>query len=68
VELAGDFTDWEAREMVRADEETWVLRAPLARGLHRLNVRVDGGPWVVPAGITSTEDGFGGRVGLLVIP
>lgn len=68
VELAGDFTDWQPRTMVRLHEDTWTLQVPLAPGIHRLNVRVDGGRWIVPAGLTSIEDEFGSRVGLLVIP
>lgn len=68
VELAGDFTDWLPREMERVDEATWALSLRLGSGIHRLNVRVDGGPWIVPRGITSLNDEFGGRVGLLVVP
>ncbi len=68
VELAGDFTDWQPRAMVRIDENTWSVRLTLPPGIHRLNVRVDGGGWLVPAGLTSIEDEYGGQVGLLVIP
>jgi hypothetical protein len=68
VELTGDFTDWQPRAMVRVDEDTWAVRLALPAGIHRLNLRVDGGGWIVPAGLTSIEDEYGGRVGLLVIP
>ncbi len=68
VELAGDFTDWEPRAMEREDARSWRIRVPLGPGIYRLNIRIDGGRWIVPAGVTSVEDEFGSQVGLLVIP
>jgi hypothetical protein len=32
-----------------------------------LNVRVDGGSWIVPPGLTTMSDDFAGEVGVLVI-
>lgn len=66
VELAGDFTDWESVAL-RRDGERWTLELALAPGVHRLNVRADGGEWRVPPSLTAVDDGFGGRVGLLVV-
>ena len=62
----GDFTDWEPVALRRADGR-WTLELALAPGVHRLNVRVDGGEWRVPPSLTGVDDGFGGRVGLLVV-
>jgi hypothetical protein len=67
AEVMGDFTDWQARLLVRAGEGRWALDAALTRGVHQLNVRFDGGEWVVPAGTVAVDDGFGGRVGIFVV-
>ena len=40
----------------------------IAPGRYRLNVRVSGGPWGVPAGTTPVADDFQGLVGAVVIP
>jgi hypothetical protein len=39
----------------------------LAPGTYRFNIRVDGGAWVVPVGVTRLADEFGGTVGLLTV-
>ena len=44
----------------------WEYAAVLAHGVHRLNIRIDRGEWVVPAG-TRPEEGDFGMVGVLVI-
>jgi hypothetical protein len=31
-------------------------------------VRIDGGPWIAPAGTTRATDEFGGTVGMVAIP
>ena len=40
---------------------------PLSPGMHQINVRVDGGPWIAPPGVPTMRDGFNGEVGLVVI-
>ena len=67
VEVRGDFTDWEPVELARV-RDTWRLDTPLPRGVRRLNVRVDGGAWSVPAGATLERDDFGSTVATLVVP
>lgn len=67
AEVMGDFTDWQPRPLVPTGEGRWALDAALTRGLHQMNVRFDGGEWVVPAGTVAVEDGFGGRVGIFVV-
>lgn len=68
VELAGDFTDWEVRPLARPRSGgPWVLDLPIAPGIHRFNVRIDGGVWEVPAGVPAVRDEFSGMVGLLQV-
>jgi hypothetical protein len=67
VEVNGDFTHWKPIQLSRAADGWWNVTLPIATGTHQLNVRVDGGPWVVPPGLLSTTDEFGGIVGILVI-
>jgi hypothetical protein len=67
AEVMGDFTDWHPRPLVRAGEGRWALDAALTRGVHQLNVRFDGGEWVVAAGTVAVDDGFGGEVGIFVV-
>lgn len=67
VELAGDFTRWTPVALRPEGNGWWTAVMPIARGTHQLNVRVDGGPWLVPPGTTAMPDEFGGSVGLLVV-
>jgi len=67
AEVMGDFTDWQPRPLVRAGEGRWALDTALSRGVHHLNVRFDGGQWLVPAGTVAVDDGFGGKVGMFVV-
>jgi len=40
----------------------------MTAGLHRLNVRRDGGPWIVPTGTMRRPDDYDGEVGVFVLP
>jgi hypothetical protein len=66
VEMMGDFTDWKPSALSRAGDAIWILRLPLTAGVHRLNIRINGGEWVVPAGARSEEGEFG-AVGIIVV-
>ncbi|HWP36440.1 MAG TPA: glycogen-binding domain-containing protein [Gemmatimonadales bacterium] len=68
VELMGDFTDWSAVTLQPAGNNTWSVTLRIAPGRRRINVRVNGGPWSVPAGTTAVADDFQGMVGAIVIP
>lgn len=68
VEIAGDFTTWEARRMRRALGGWWELPVRLPPGRYQVNVRVDGVRWLPPPGLPAAQDEFGGRVGVLVVP
>src|SRR5438270_735402 len=68
VELAGDFTDWQPRPLRRTADGMWETVLPIPSGTHRLNVRIDGGAWIVPAGLTRAADDFGDEVGIVAVP
>jgi hypothetical protein len=66
VEFASDCTEWKPVTMVRIGNE-WVAEVAAAAGLHRGNIRVDGGRWIAPPGLTSLDDDFAGEVGIFVV-
>ncbi len=68
VEMMGDFTDWQTVQLTRTGDTTWEIQLPLTRGVHRVNIRVDGGRWLVPAGTRLEQTEFGDAVGVVVIP
>ena len=68
VEVMADFTDWVPTALKPAGTNRWSITLPISPGRHRLNVRVSGGPWSVPAGTTPVADDFQGMVGAVVIP
>jgi hypothetical protein len=67
VEVSGDFTGWTPLKLTSTGEGTWTLTLPIAPGQYQMNLRVDGGPWVVPRGLLPIVDEFGGAVGLLIV-
>lgn len=66
VELMGTMTGGEPRTLVRT-EEGWVVTMPAPSGGHQVQVRVNGGAWLPPAGVGTVIDEFGRRVGYLVL-
>src|SRR5207249_3683102 len=56
VELAGDFTDWQPVALQPTSEGAWESVQHIPGGVHRVNVRIDGGRWTAPAGTTRTTD------------
>jgi hypothetical protein len=66
VEFASDCTGWQPRAMT-LDRGTWTLTLPVQRGVHRVNVRVNGGRWIPPSGLPTTDDDFAGQVGLFIV-
>lgn len=67
VELMGDFTDWTPVLLVPGENDHWRLRMRIPAGIHEINLRVDGGAWLVPPGLTEVDDGLGGKAGRFVI-
>jgi 1,4-alpha-glucan branching enzyme len=67
VEVMGDFTAWKPVRLSSEDSRLWTGTFQIEPGIHEMNVRVDGGNWIVPSGIASRKDEFGGSVGIVVI-
>jgi hypothetical protein len=67
VEVTGDFSGWSPVPMKEREGGTWEAGFSLPPGQYQMNLRVDGANWVVPPGLLSLKDEFGGSVGLLVI-
>lgn len=68
VEIAGDFTDWQPVPLDRGSSGVWETVMRIPSGIHRIVVRVDGGPWTAPAGARRADDDFGSDVGIFVVP
>jgi hypothetical protein len=67
LEIMGDFTEWLPVTLVRTPAGVWEITLPIPAGPHRLNVRLDGGDWVVPTNVARVTDEFGGVVGLVQV-
>jgi hypothetical protein len=67
VEIMGDFTQWRPVALRRDGDGSWVFGDRIGSGTHQVNLRVDGGPWMVPPGLPAITDEFGGSVGLIVV-
>ena len=67
VEIMGDFTQWRPVALRRNGDGSWLFDVRIEPGTHQVNIRIDGGPWMVPPGLPAITDEFGGSVGLLVV-
>ncbi len=67
VALAGEWNDWTPMPLRRRDDGRWDGVVRLAPGAHRFSLVVNGQRWMVPAGVPTLPDDFGGQVGLLVV-
>ena len=68
VEVMGDFTDWLPVHLARVAPGIWEIELAIPAGVHRVNVRLDGGPWSAPGGARLERTEFGESVGILVVP
>lgn len=68
VEVMGDFSEWTPLVLMRRGRDLWDITLPVSAGVHEINLRLDGGPWVAPPGLPTRRDNFNGDVGLLVVP
>src|SRR2546425_6468104 len=68
VEIAGDFTEWQPISLARTSNETWGIVIAIVRGVHQMNLRIDGGAWIVPRGTTRINGDYGDEVGTFVVP
>jgi len=67
VEAVGDFTMWEPVELHRSSGSTFVIELHVAPGVYRVQVRRDGGGWMIPANLPGMNDPDLGEAGSLVI-
>ena len=67
VEIACSATDWTPVRVAR-DGSAFVARLQLVSGTHRVAVRVNGGAWRAPRGLTQVDDEFGSAAGIVVVP
>jgi len=67
VAIAGEWNEWTPVALKRLGGERWQANVALGKGAHRFSLLVDGDRWVVPSGVPSLPDSFGGTVGLLVV-
>ncbi|HEU4749322.1 MAG TPA: glycogen-binding domain-containing protein [Gemmatimonadaceae bacterium] len=67
VEVTGDFTGWTPVKLEATGDGAWTGSFQLKPGHYQMNIRVDGGSWLVPPGLLSLNDEFGGSVGLLIV-
>jgi hypothetical protein len=68
VAIAGDWNAWQTTPLRPVGGDVWEGTLTMPRGLHHFNVLVDGTDWVVPNGVATVPDGFGGMVALLLVP
>jgi len=70
VDITGDFTNWQPVPLSRnpGAGDAWGGTFRIPRGIHRINVRRDGGPWLAPGGTTHSTDDYDGEVGVFVLP
>jgi len=67
VEIAGDFTDWQPVALLPVRGHWWAGMLRVSPGLHRVQVRLDGGPWHAPPGLPRADDGPAGPAGTLIV-
>jgi hypothetical protein len=66
VEVMADFTDWEPITLTLVAPGLWEAQLSILPGVHRVNIRVDGGAWVAPSGTRLERSEFG-EVGIVVV-
>jgi hypothetical protein len=67
VEIAGTLTGWQPMVLVN-ENGAWGLTLTIPSGAQRVQVRVDGGEWRVPANLAIETDEFGKRSGVIIVP
>jgi hypothetical protein len=67
IEATGDFTMWEPVELQRSSGGRFIFELHIPPGIYRVQVRRDGGPWLIPANLPGTDDPDLGETGTLVI-
>ncbi|HET9439259.1 MAG TPA: glycogen-binding domain-containing protein [Longimicrobiales bacterium] len=66
--IGGDFNDWSPTPMVRAGG-FWTAQLTLKSGAYHYAFRTADGEWFLPKDVAGrVPDGFGGHVGLIMVP
>jgi hypothetical protein len=66
--VAGDFTGWEPRAMIRSGD-FWQVSLSLQPGVYHYAFRAEDGTWFVPESMPGRrDDGFGGYLAVLTVP
>jgi hypothetical protein len=66
VEVMGDFTGWKPLALRHVHRDRWAIAVRMEPGVHQIEVRLEDGPWMPPAGLPVTSDAFSGSVGVFV--
>ena len=66
--VRGDFSEWRDVPLVTHADGWATARLRMAPGVHQVMQRVGSAPWQPPEGLPVADDGFGGVVGVLVVP
>jgi hypothetical protein len=67
VEIAGDFTDWQPLALLPVHGHKWAGMLHVPPGVHRVQLRLDGGAWKAPPGLPRADDGPAGPSGTLIV-
>jgi hypothetical protein len=68
VEFAGDFNAWSPVQLTRRPDGWWSVELEIERGAYETGLRIDGGAWIAPPGLTAIRDEFAGEGGILIVP
>lgn len=68
VELAADFTAWRAVPLTPRPDGWWSTELEIEPGAYETGLRIDGGRWIAPPGLTPIRDEFAGEGGILIVP
>lgn len=68
VEVAGDFNAWSPLHLTQRDDGWWSTELVIEPGAYETGLRIDGGPWIAPPGLTPVRDEFGGEGAILIVP
>jgi hypothetical protein len=65
VRIKGDLTNWEPVSLQRVEGSVWQIELPAVPGIYKINLSINDGSWIVPAGLIEVADGFGGKAGVI---
>jgi len=68
VAVAGDFSDWNALQMEKKNDNSWVITLKVKPGKYQYSFVIDGKEWIPdPDSPRQVSDGFGGVNSVLVV-